>query len=157
MRFICVEIENIQFGLIVVVGMEVIILLVGRRVVDEWVYDNIMVLFVVVYFYVMMWVKVFILGVEVNSEMYVFLRKEIFELLERVRDEVDIKVVDEDLVWFGWFVIKFKVFDEVVVKVKERGWFDSDWYRGIVDIVKFDGMGDMQMGDDEDVGLVQMG
>jgi origin recognition complex subunit 6 len=156
-RFICAETENTQLGSTVVAGMEAIILPAGRRAADEWVHDNTTALFAAVYFYVTMRVKALTSGAEVNSETYVPLRKEILELLERARDEADTKVADEDLAWSGWSAIKPKAFDEAVAKAKERGWLDSDWYRGIADIVKSDGTGDMQMGDDEDAGLAQTG
>jgi origin recognition complex subunit 6 len=137
--------------------MEAIVLPAGRRAADEWVHENTTALFAAVFFYVTMRVKALTSGTEVNSETYVPLRKDILDALAKAREEVEIKNADEEQAWSGWSAVKPKAFDEAVAKAKERGWLDSDWYRGITDVVKTADSMDVLMADDEDVALAPAG
>lgn len=156
-RFLCTGTENNQLASTIVAAMEAVMLPAGRRAADEWVHENTTALFAAIYFYVTMRAKALTSGAEVNSETYLPLRKDIIDLLDRAREEAEVKVADEHLAWSGWSTIKPKAFDDAVAKVKERGWLDSDWYRGITDIINADGTADVQMGDDDEIGLGQTG
>ncbi|KAH8178309.1 origin recognition complex subunit 6 (ORC6) domain-containing protein [Sarocladium implicatum] len=156
-RFICTETENTKLSPTIVAGLEATMLPAGRRAADEWVHENTTALFAAIYFYVTMKVRSLTSGLEVDRDAYMPLRKNILSLLDRARQEVEIKGLDEDLAWAGWTTVKPKEFDDALSKTKERGWLDSDWYRGIADIVAPSSVDDVLMLEDEDAGMAQTG
>lgn len=128
----------------------------GRRAADEWVHENATALFAAIYFYVTMKVRSLTSGLDIDRDAYMPLRKNILNLLDRARKEVEIKDLEEDMAWAGWTSVKPKEFDDALSKTKERGWLDSDWYRGITDIVTPGGVEDVLMLE-EDADLAQPG
>lgn len=139
--------------------MEVIVAPGGQKTEDEWVLQNVTVLFAVIYFFVTMRVRALSSGEAIDREGYVPLRREILSLITRARKEATVGDLDEDVAWEGFRNPKTKEFDDAVARVNAKGWLTGDWYQGISDVVKLtqrSHLGHVEVLDKEDAPKMQV-
>ncbi|KAK7427503.1 hypothetical protein QQZ08_005944 [Neonectria magnoliae] len=135
-RFICEETNHKKLAPTILAGMEAIVTPGGRKTEDEWVIQNVAVLFAAIYFFVTMRIRALASGEAIDRDGYIPQRKEILALLARARKEVTVRGLEDDEAWNGWIKPKTKEFDDAVAQVNERGWLTGDWYLGITDVAK---------------------
>lgn len=87
-----------------------------------------------------------------QPQVYEPARAEVLGQLGRARQEVQVKGVEPDVLWEGWTDLNDESFDAAVVKVRESGWLEADWYHGIADVIDRDlpQDGDIEYGYDEE-------
>lgn len=117
-------------------GMEYIVVPGGRRTRDAWVRENLVPLCGAVFFFVTQQVKKLVSGKDIDRDSYVPTRKRIIGLLEKAREGIDTRGLDEDEAWEGWTPIKPKEFDAAVKEVGDRVWLEADWYSGLGDVIE---------------------
>jgi origin recognition complex subunit 6 len=134
---LCKELDKQKIGPTVIAGMETIVAPHGRRTNDQWVLANMAALLGSIFLYV--WVSV-TMPDGVDESRYAQARKEVVETLMRARDSVSIKNLEEDEAWEGWRDFSAGGIDTAALKVNQSGWLESDWAKGIEDLIYRDGL-----------------
>ncbi|KAF9877618.1 origin recognition complex subunit 6 [Colletotrichum karsti] len=135
-RFMCRETKQVQLGPTMLAGMEYIVVPGGRRTRDAWVRENLVALCGAVFFFVTQQVKKLVSGEDIDRGSYVPTRKHIIGLLEKARQELDTRGLDDEEAWEGWTPIKPKEFDAALKEVGDRGWLEADWYSSLGDVIE---------------------
>ncbi|KAL0941125.1 origin recognition complex subunit 6 [Colletotrichum truncatum] len=136
LRFMCKEAKQSQLAPTMLAGMDYIVVPGGRRTRDGWVRENLTALCGAVFLFVTQQVKKLAKGDDDDPDSHVSSRKEILSLLQRAREEIDVRGLDEDEAWEGWTPVKPAEFDAVLKEVEERGWLEADWYRSLGDVIE---------------------
>lgn len=84
-------------------------------------------------------------GTAVDSDSYAPIRKEILGILGKARKEVVFVGAEDSGAWDAWTIVKPKDFDAMVEAANKYDWLDSDWFKGINDVVQNIGDGDMNI------------
>uniref|UniRef100_L2GG81 Origin recognition complex subunit 6 n=1 Tax=Colletotrichum fructicola (strain Nara gc5) TaxID=1213859 RepID=L2GG81_COLFN len=135
-RYMCREAKQAHLAPTMLAGMEYIVVPGGLRTRDGWVRENLAALCGAVFFFVTQQVKKLAGGEDIDRESYVPTRKLIMGLLEKAREEVDARGLDDDEAWEGWAQVKPKEFDAALKEVGDRGWLEADWYRSLGDVIE---------------------
>jgi origin recognition complex subunit 6 len=125
-------------------GMESILLPGGRKTKDEWPLKHTTALCAAIIFFVAIRIRDIDQEQAIQPEIYEPLRTEILGQLSRARQEVEIKEIEQDVLWEGWVDVTNNGFDAAISIVREKSWLEADWYNGITDVVN---MG-LQLDDD---------
>jgi origin recognition complex subunit 6 len=113
-------------------GMEAIVVPHGRRTSDEWVNGNLTSLLGALYVYV--WRS--ITSTEgIDESQYVKAGKEVVRTLCAARESLIIKGAAEEKAWDGWQDVGVKDLDAAALWINRHGWLESDWAKGIGDVV----------------------
>lgn len=155
-RHICTQTDNKKIAATVVAGVETIV--GGRRAEDSWVSEHITETLAVILHAVFVQAKAlsYTPGEEERQDLVVPTRKEILELLGRVRSEVVFIGMEEDGAWDGFSKVRVKDFDEAAKYALEQDWFESDWFRSIDDIINPANIDDAGLGEAEDTDMIGM-
>lgn len=139
----------------VVAGMDAIVAPVGIRTDDPWINQNFTPLLAAVYFHVTIKVVALETEQEMTKEPFAAQRREILKLLSRAQAEVTVNATGHQDPWEGWDDVKPREFNSAVTQVEEQGWLDSDWFKGLADVVGGKDLGKIEIvnGDDEDEDL----
>lgn len=144
----CKELDTAKIGPTVIAGMDAIVAPHGRTTNDEWVLGHMTSLLGSVYLYV--WNSVSAPN-GVDGARYVQARKAVVQVLEYARLSVRIKDMDEEEAWHGWEDIRASDIDDAALRINRYGWLESDWAKGIEDLVQRDEDADAgEHGGDED-------
>lgn len=135
LRYLCKQLDAAEVGPTVVAGMEAIVCPHGRRTKDEWVLGHMTSLLGSLYLYV--WTTVSMPD-GVDEARYAAARKDVVEGLDRARQAITIKGVEDGEVWEGWRDIQVADIDDAALTVHRHGWLESDWAKGIEDLVRRD-------------------
>ena len=154
-RFFCAETGSKKLAPTILAGMESILLPEGRRTDDEWANSHLSELLAAILFFVTVRFQAITTGQQIDKSGYVPLRKEILAVLDRARKEAIFTRSENVDAWDGWSHVKAKDFDAAVEVAKEKDWFESDWYRGIAEVVQAIRENDVNMADPEDVDALQ--
>jgi origin recognition complex subunit 6 len=114
--------------------MEAIVSPHGRRTRDEWVAGHMTSLLAALYLYVWNTVN---MPNGVDEARYVKARKNVVETLEQARETISVKdVEEEEQAWEGWQDIHAEDIDDAAITINRRGWLESDWAKGIQDLIQ---------------------
>ncbi len=133
-RFLCRELDHVVLGPTVMAGMESIAAPQGRRSDDEWVGANMTGLVAAVYFYSSSQLAKRMGGGDVDDASYAAAQRAIVKTLRRAQETLDVPCPDGADEWEGWHDLDKKRFKSAVLQLSERGWLQSDWFRGIKDL-----------------------
>ncbi|ATY58437.1 Origin recognition subunit 6 [Cordyceps militaris] len=153
-RFFSVETGSKKLAPTMLAGTESILFPGGQKMEDEWANGQTTEVLAAVLYHVTIRFQAVTSGVLVDSDGCAPIRKEILGILGKARKEVVFVGAEDAGAWDGWATVKVKDFDAVVETAREKGWLDSDWYRGIDDVVRNIGDGDVNM-DDGDEGALE--
>ncbi|KAJ0336780.1 hypothetical protein COL922a_007547 [Colletotrichum nupharicola] len=135
-RYMCREAKQAHLAPTMLAGMEYIVVPGGLRTRDGWVRENLAALCGAVFFFVKQQARKLAGGEDIDRESYVPTRKLIMGLLEKAREEVDARGLDDDEAWEGWAQVKPKEFVAALKEVGDRGWLEADWYRSLGDVIE---------------------
>lgn len=141
-RFICSESDNKRIAPTVLAGAEIIACPGGRKTDDTWVNEHPTEMLVAIVHAVFIQLTMLTSADTEEEELYTPMRKTVMELLNRARSEAVFIGMEEEGAWDGWSKLRVKDFDEATAYAKAAGWFDSDWFRNIADVVKSGNNGD---------------
>lgn len=134
-RFMCSESDNKRIAPTVLAGAEIIACPGGRKTEDTWVNEHPTEMLVAIVHAVFIQLALLTSADSEEEDLYTPMRKTVMELLNRARSEAVFIGMEEDGAWDGWVKLKVRDFDEATSYAKAAGWFDSDWFRNIVDVV----------------------
>lgn len=134
LRFLTLTLGPRRIGPVVAAGLESIITPHGALTSEAWVLSNLVAVLGALYLYV--WRGVTFSGKELDKPRYVAFRKQLGDVLERARNEVDLGVLNEEDAWEGWREVVLGEFDTAMVRIHRHGWFDLEWVGGIKDLVE---------------------
>ncbi|TDZ74650.1 Origin recognition complex subunit 6 [Colletotrichum trifolii] len=134
-RYMCKETKHAHIAPTMLAGMEYIVVPGGRRTRDGWVRGNLTALCGAIFYLVTQQYKELATSNE-DEDSYATKRQDILSLLQKAREEVDVRGLDEDEAWEGWSSTKPRDFDATVKEVGERDWLEADWYRSLGDVVE---------------------
>ncbi|OAA79072.1 Origin recognition complex, subunit 6 [Akanthomyces lecanii RCEF 1005] len=126
-------------------GIESVLFPEGQKLEEEWAKGQTTEVVAAVLYHVTMRFQAITAGVPIDSDSYAPIRKEILSILGKARKEVVFVGAEDAGAWDGWTTVKAKDFDAMVEAAKENEWLESDWYRGINDVVQNIGDGDVNM------------
>ncbi|CAH0031965.1 unnamed protein product [Clonostachys rhizophaga] len=134
-KFICSETGQLAIAPTIVAAMDAIIAPGGRRTKDEWVNQNIAPILSAIYFYVTIKLVALSTGQPMTKEPFSAQRREILKLLGRAREETTVNVSSGQDPWTEWEETKPRDFNSAVNQMEEQGWLDSDWFKGLDELV----------------------
>jgi origin recognition complex subunit 6 len=149
-RFICLESGQPKRGPTLIAAMEHIIAPGGRKTADEWVGRHLTSLLAAIFHTVQARFNALVAVPIEGEETQTLDNKEIMALLNRARREIKVRDLEEEEAWAGWTGLSVRDFDAALAKVSKQEWLDSDWYKGIDDVVR---TGDAEILDGEDADL----
>ncbi|OTA05846.1 hypothetical protein A9Z42_0065560 [Trichoderma parareesei] len=137
-RHLCAGSGHKKLAPSMLAGMESILLSGGRKTKDVWAWENTTALCAAIIFFVAMRVSDADVEQAMQPQIYEPARAEVLGQLGRARQEVQVKGVEPDVLWEGWTDLNDESFDTAVVKVRDSGWLEADWYHGIADVIDRD-------------------
>ncbi|TQV98037.1 hypothetical protein V2A60_006262 [Cordyceps javanica] len=149
-RFFCVETGSKKLAPTMLAGAESILFPGGQKIAEDWAKGQITEVLAAVLYHVTIRFQAITSGLPVDSDSYAPIRKEILGILGKARKEVVFVGAEGAGAWDDWTTVKAKDFDAMVEAARESGWLDSDWYRGINDVVQNIGDGDADMDEGDD-------
>lgn len=149
-RFFCIETGSKKLAPTMLAGTESVLFPGGQNLEEDWTKGRTTEVLAAVLYHVTIRFQAIATGAEVDSESYAPIRKEILAILAKARKEVVFIGAEDASAWDGWTNVKAKDFDAMVEKAKEYEWLDSDWYRGISEVVQNIGDGDVDMEEGEE-------
>lgn len=151
-RFFCIETGSKKLAPTMLAGTESILFPGDQKVEDDWAKGQVTEVLAAVLYYVTIRFQTITTGASVDSDSYAPIRKEILNILSKARKEVVFIGAEDVGAWDGWTNVKAKDFDTMVEAAKQSDWLDSDWYRGINDVVQNIGDSDANLEEAEDGG-----
>lgn len=134
LRYLCAQLGTGKIAPTVIAGIDSIVVPHGRRTDDEWVWGHLTGLLASLYLYV--WNSVSQTD-GVDEERYIAARASVIDALTRARTAITVKDVDaEEVAWEGWTDVEAKDVDEATLRISRYGWLESDWARGIQDLIQ---------------------
>uniref|UniRef100_A0A0B7JT86 ORC6 first cyclin-like domain-containing protein n=1 Tax=Bionectria ochroleuca TaxID=29856 RepID=A0A0B7JT86_BIOOC len=88
-----------------------------------------------IYFYVTIKLVALSTGQPMTKEPFSAQRREILKLLGRAREETTVNVPSGQDPWAEWEDTKPRDFNSAVNQMEEQGWLDSDWFKGLDELV----------------------
>ncbi|KAL7950944.1 origin recognition complex subunit 6 domain-containing protein [Trichoderma barbatum] len=149
-RHLCAGSGHKKLAPSMLAGMESIMLSGGRKTKDVWALKNATALCAAVIFFVAMRVKDIDQEQAIQPDIYEPTRTEVIGQLIRARQEVQVKGVESDTLWEGWVDVSNDDFDAAVSRIREEGWLEADWYKGIADVINMSLPQDGDVVDDQD-------
>ncbi|KAJ2968995.1 hypothetical protein NQ176_g8899 [Zarea fungicola] len=149
-RFFSVETGSKKLAPTMLAGLESILFPGGQKEQEDWANGQTTEVLAAVLYHVTVRFQAVVSGAPVDSDSYGPIRKEILGLLGKARKEVVFVGAEDAGAWDEWTTVKAKDFDAMVETAQESGWLDSDWYRGISDVVQSIGDADVDMDEAED-------
>ncbi|VUC35161.1 unnamed protein product [Clonostachys rosea] len=134
-KFICSETGQLAIAPTIVAAIDAIIAPGGRRARDEWVNQNIAPILGAIYFYVTIKLVALSTGQPMTKEPFSAQRREILKLLSRAREETTVNAPSGQDPWAEWEDTKPREFNSAVNQMEEQGWLDSDWFKGLDELV----------------------
>ncbi len=156
-RFFCTETGSKKLAPTMLAGVESILFPGGQKMEEAWAKGQTTEVLAAVLYHVTIRFQAITTGAPVDGDSYAPIRKEILGILGKARKEVVFVGAEDAGAWDGWTTVKAQDFDTMAEAARENDWLESDWYRGINDVVQNIGDGDINMdeGDEgvqEDVG-----
>ncbi|KAJ3489415.1 hypothetical protein NLG97_g5999 [Lecanicillium saksenae] len=155
-RFFCIETGSKKLAPTMLAGTESILFPGGQKMEEEWARGQTTEVLAAVLYHVTARFQAITTGAAIDGDSYAPIRKEILGILGKARKEVVFIGAEDAGAWDGWATVKPKDFDAMVEAAKENDWLDSDWYRGINEVVQNIADGDVNM-DEGDEGAQESG
>lgn len=155
-RFFCTETGSKKLAPTMLAGIESVLFPEGQKLEEEWAKGQTTEVVAAVLYHVTIRFQAITAGVPIDIDSYAPIRKEILGILGKARKEVVFVGAEDAGAWDGWTTVKAKDFDAMVEAAKESEWLESDWYRGINDVIQNIGDGDVDM-DEGDEGTQEGG
>ncbi|KAM3513376.1 hypothetical protein MY11210_002957 [Beauveria gryllotalpidicola] len=146
-RFFCVETGSKKLAPTILAGTESILFPEGQKMEENWAKGQITEALAAVIYHVTIRFQSITNGTAFDGNSYAPIRKEILGILGKARKEVVFVGAEDAGAWDGWTNVKAKDFDAMVEAAQAAEWLDSDWYRGINDVVQ--NIGDGNVNTDE--------
>ncbi|KAJ6781615.1 hypothetical protein PWT90_04417 [Aphanocladium album] len=150
-RYFCVETGSKKLAPTMLAGTESILFPGDQKMEDDSAKGQTTEVLAAVLYHVTVRFQAITTGAPIDSDSYAPIRKAIMEILGKARKEVVFIGAEDAGAWDGWASVKTKDFDAMVEAVKENDWLDSDWYRGINDVVQNIGDADVNMDEGDEI------